>query len=362
MANVVSDLLIVISNTSQNVLSENVSQNAMECYENLRDNRIKQEGTEDVITLSNLKSPEDVIEALDSDLNEVGFKFPASYSGIRSGNPKGKLPNPEIIYIKEDRTEDTLEVTEDVDSFDSSSERTFLESAISNAKYKFAPTCTSEAIETNIASQNVANSSANESNQLEGALFNPPCFLSCKTCGKELRLGNKLRLLANGNQDKNFCSKSCEIKHSGTAEEAKDLKTVECQLCFKKISRRSGLQRHLRTHSGERPYKCHICMKSFSDSSNLQHHRRIHDGIKPYECDHCKGRFSSIRDLKRHIIIHSGEKPYKCERCQRKFSFLYSLTAHQRTHTEDQPYICEICGMKFKAISSLKRHMKVHAG
>jgi uncharacterized Zn-finger protein len=47
------------------------------------------------------------------------------------------------------------------------------------------------------------------------------------------------------------------------------------------------LQNHIKTHSGDKPYKCHICGRGFSVKSYLQNHIRTHTGDKPYTCDIC---------------------------------------------------------------------------
>lgn len=44
-------------------------------------------------------------------------------------------------------------------------------------------------------------------------------------------------------------------------------------------------QKHMLTHSGEKPHHCELCGKYFRYSSNLIMHKRSHTGDKPYNCD-----------------------------------------------------------------------------
>ncbi|XP_026178759.1 early growth response protein 1-like [Mastacembelus armatus] len=83
---------------------------------------------------------------------------------------------------------------------------------------------------------------------------------------------------------------------------------------------------------------------------------------KPFPCSvqGCERRFSRSDELNRHVRIHTGQKPFQCTICSRSFSRSDHLTTHTRTHTGEKPFSCDVCGKRFARSDERKRHGRVH--
>ena len=108
-------------------------------------------------------------------------------------------------------------------------------------------------------------------------------------------------------------------------------------------------------------YECEVCQKKYSDKTSLDRHKQsVHEGVT-YACDQCDYQAARQYNLTLHIQSkHEGVK-YACDQCNQQFTLQFSLTRHIHSTHEGVKYACDQCDYQAGYQGDLTKHKrKVH--
>ena len=157
-----------------------------------------------------------------------------------------------------------------------------------------------------------------------------------------------------------------------------------CAICKAVMKSAQNVERHMHTHTGQKPFQCPHCSAAFTQKSNcLRHMLKLHSSIQWRKL--VKSRFSWLSqfDEKKSCLevtsywfdsyfcllqllfekqpIKLGPKCWSCPFCQITKRNRAHVETHIRVHTGEKPYSCPHCDSTFTVQSSCKRHiLKAH--
>ncbi|XP_054710098.1 zinc finger protein 33B-like [Uloborus diversus] len=170
-----------------------------------------------------------------------------------------------------------------------------------------------------------------------------------------------------------------------------------CTYCHYTSYYKTHMEKHVRTHTGERPFVCETCGKGFTQKHSLQSHRFLHSSNQEYVCPTLLPIVGSHLTSAKHSeeyanpnhrmfsiqgpilyftnemptkILHAGHnvkakkrlRNHACCYCAYSTYYKSDMEKHLRKHTGERPFVCDVCGKGFTQKHSLLSHKFLHSG
>lgn len=134
----------------------------------------------------------------------------------------------------------------------------------------------------------------------------------------------------------------------------------ECDVCGFVTHRANNLRVHIRMrHHGEyNNHVCPVCGASVKQKNAFLEHMRSHTGERPYKCEECSASFACLARLNVHRNAVHGERLFKCGDCDKSFQTKHHLLRHHAIHTKERPYACPFCSYACNTQGNIAKHVR----
>lgn len=140
------------------------------------------------------------------------------------------------------------------------------------------------------------------------------------------------------------------VKHMTNRHES-----FQCKVCMKGFIKAVHFKNHMKVHANDSSFQCRICLQGFDVKTEKEAHESSCNQCR-YECFTCKYSTFSKSDLDRHMRKHSDEKPFKCKFCSKSFNQREYLRRHMKTNVHQFLFHCSNCLHGF----DVKKEKEVH--